>query len=84
MIRFIGMHMVHSIVNGNSPSPVNLNPGDSDDEGEERLKHRKLGSVSPQITSKGKMDQDSKDSLIKKIMEENAKLAEQLGNKKAE
>ena len=76
--------MVHSIVNGNPPSPVNLGgSSDGDEEGDER-KHRKLHAVSPQIVSKGKMDQESKDSLIKKIMEENAKLAKELGNKQAE
>ena len=80
------MHMVHSIINGNPVSPVNLGGGgdDKEDEGDEdddrrKHKHRKLVSSSPQITSKGKMDKQSKDSLIKKIMAENAKLAKELG-----
>ena len=80
------MHMVHSIINGNPVSPVNLGGGGGDDdeedeeEGDDRRKHkhRKLTS-SPQITSKGKMNKESKDNLIKKIMAENAKLAKELG-----
>ena len=80
------MHMVHSIINGQPPSPVNLGGsggGEEEDGGDDR-KHRKLNVTSPQIVSKGKMDKDSKDSLIKKIMEENAKLAKELGNKPSE
>ena len=79
--------MVHSIMNGNPVSPVNLGGGggggDDDAEDEERRKHRHLATISPKITSKGKADDESKDALIKKIMAENAQLAEQLGNKKA-
>ena len=80
------MHMVHSIINGNPASPVNLGGGSSAEEesgGEEERKHRKLSGLSPKITSKGGMDKDSKDALIKKIMAENAKLAQELSNKTA-
>ena len=73
--------MVHSIINGKPVSPVNLSGGD--DEEEEERKHRKLSGSSPKLTSKGKLDKDSKDALIKKIMAENAKLAQELSNKTA-
>ena len=71
-------------MNGKNPSPVNLGGGgDDDEEGEDRKKHRHLATLSPNITTKGQTDDSSKDALIKKIMAENAQLAEQLSNKKA-
>ena len=80
------MHMVHSIINGNPASPVNLggsSGGGEEDGGDEERKHRKLSGLSPKIASKGGMTKESKDSLIKKIMAENAKLAQELSNKTA-
>ena len=78
--------MVHSIMNGKSTNPVTLGREKEDDagegdEGEDRRKHRHLTTISPKITDKGKTDGDSKEALIKKIMDENAKLAEELNKK---
>ena len=79
------MHMVHSIINGKPASPVNFggSGGGDDEEEDDRKHHRHLASMSPKITTKGQSSDESKDELIKKIMAENAQLAEQLGNKKA-
>ena len=87
--------MVHSIVNGHQVSPVSMSGNHDDEEeedeeeedGDERKKkrNRKLvhAPTTPDISSKGKMDEATKNAYIKKILAENKTLAEQLGNKTA-
>lgn len=70
------MKMVHAITNGEDPSEIDIGGG-----GEERkLKERNLKS-SQNIGTMGAMDKNSKAAELQKMIQENNKLAQGLGQK---
>ena len=81
--RFVGMHMVHQIVNGGSPNHISMSgsaPPAEEDGDEERRKLVQYNN-NVKITDKGKNNQESREDLISRLQAENADLASQLSNK---
>lgn len=85
MDRFVGMHMLHNITNGQPATPISLSgSGGGDEEDEERKLHHAVAPQSPILTQKGKQADNERQELIDKIIAENEQLKAQLGNKVAE